>query len=173
MRTLFALAFMGLISLSAWADGHDPVPSYLRTAIFVRDAEATAQFFAEVMGYNRLTDGTLPAAGADNPLGVPEGTESKIIAMTSTDGAGLSIMQLQHPDLDDLARPAGGGNSFGDVMFVHRVKNIAEIEKRARDGGYDVISGAKPSRSGRSLQMFLRDPNGIRLELYEMLPAEE
>ena len=28
----------------------------------------------------------------------------------------------------------------------------------------------RPSPSGKSLQMFLRDPNHVRLELYELLP---
>ena len=58
-------------------------------------------------------------------------------------------------------------------MFVHQVTNIKEIERRAKAGGYQVLRDAIPSPSGKSLQMFLRDPNSVRLELFEMLPEKK
>jgi len=147
--------------------------TFLRSAIFVKDRAATVKFFKEVMGYEELTTNELAPATADDPLGLPAGTKRVLTGMKSKDGAGLSIMGLEHPDLKALARPAGIGNAYGDVMFVHQVTNIKEIEKRAKAGGYEVIRAAVPSPSGRSLQMFLRDPNGVRLELFEMLPEKK
>lgn len=143
--------------------------TYLRTAIFVKDRAATVKFFREVMGYTELATNDLAPAGVDDPLGMPVGAKRVLTGMKSKDGAGLSIMGVEHPEFKPLARPTGGLNSAGDVMFVHEVKNIKEIEARARAGGYDVIRAALPSPSGKSLQMFLRDPNGVRLELYEMI----
>jgi predicted enzyme related to lactoylglutathione lyase len=147
--------------------------TFLRSAIFVKDRAATVKFFKEVMGYEELTTSELAAAGADDPLGLPAGTKRVLTGMKSKDGAGLSIMGLEHPDLKALARPAGVGNAYGDVMFVHQVTNIKEIERRAKAGGYTVIRAAIPSPSGKSLQMFLREPSGVRLELFEMLPEKK
>lgn len=151
-----------------------PVDStYLRTAIFVADRAKTVAFFRDVMGYKELATNDLGTVDAGNPLGLPAGSKRILTGMASKDGAGLSIMSVEHPDFKPLARPAGTGNAAGDVMLVHQVVNIAEIHRRAVAGGHEVLMAPKPSPSGRSLQMFLRDPNGVRLELYEMLPEKK
>ncbi len=147
--------------------------TFLRSAIFVADRPATVKFFRDVMGYEELTTGELAPAGENDPLGLPAGAKRTLTGMKSKDGAGLSIMGIEHPNFKPLARPAGIGNAGGDVMFVHQVTNIKEIERRAKAGGYQVLRDALPSASGKSLQMFLRDPNGVRLELFEMLPEKK
>ena len=35
-----------------------------------------------------------------------------------------------------------------------------------------VLMAPRLSRTGKSMQMFLRDPNGVRIELYVLLPAK-
>jgi catechol 2,3-dioxygenase-like lactoylglutathione lyase family enzyme len=163
------------LALAATAAGAEEVVSstYLRTAIFVQDRAATVKFFREVMGYEEAATSELAPAPENDPLGLPPGTKRTLTGMKSKDGAGLSIMGVAHLDLKPLARPAGTGNAFGDVMLVHQVTNIKEIERRARAGGHEVLRPALPSASGRSLQMILRDPNGVRLELFEMLPEKK
>jgi catechol 2,3-dioxygenase-like lactoylglutathione lyase family enzyme len=147
--------------------------SYLRSAIFTTDRAATVKFYRDVMGFEEVSTNDLPPAGENDPLGLPAGAKRTLTGLKSKDGAGLSIMGIEHPNFKPLARPAGFGNAAGDVMFVNQVVNIKEIERRAKAGGFDVVRPAVPSPSGRSLQMFLRDPNGIRLELFEMLPEKK
>ncbi|MBL8642673.1 MAG: VOC family protein [Rhodospirillaceae bacterium] len=174
MKTFGMIMGLMLALAAPAAQAQEAVSStYLRTAIFVADRAATVKFFRDVMGYAELSTNDLPPATANDPLGLPEGAKRTLTGMMSKDGAGLSIMGIVHPDFKTLARAAGGANSAGDVMLVHEVKGIKEIEARARAGGYEVIRAAIPSPSGKSLQMFLRDPNGVRLELYEMLPAQK
>lgn len=147
--------------------------SYLRSAIFTTDRAATVKFYRDVMGFEEVSTNELPPATENDPLGLPAGAKRTLTGMKSKDGAGLSIMGIEHPNFKPLARPAGFGNAAGDVMFVNQVVNIKEIERRAKAGGYEVVRPAIPSPSGRSLQMFLRDPNGVRLELFEMLPEKK
>ncbi|MSO96730.1 MAG: VOC family protein [Rhodospirillaceae bacterium] len=176
VMTKFGL--LSAIFLSAWfsvASAQESAVSstYLRSAIFVADRAATVKFFRDVMGYEETGTNDLASAGENDPLGLPMGAKRTLTGMKSKDGAGLSIMGIDHPDFKPLARPTGIGNAGGDVMFVHQVTNIKEIERRAKAGGYKVIRDAAPSPSGKSLQMFLRDPNGVRLELYEVLPEKK
>ncbi|MDX2144764.1 MAG: VOC family protein [Rhodospirillaceae bacterium] len=175
MRKLTLAVLVAVAGLAAGATAQDQAVSstYLRTAIFVADRAATVKFFREVMGYEELTTNDLAPAEAGNGLGLPAGAKRTLTGMKSKDGAGLSIMGVDHPDFKPLARPGQAGNAGGDVMFVHQVKNIAEIHRRAVAGGYEVLWGPKPSNTGRSMQMFLRDPNGVRLELFEMLPEKK
>ena len=125
------------------------------------------------MGCEEATTGEIAPAGENDSLGLPVGAKRTLTGMKSKNGAGLSIMGIEHPNFKLLARPAWIGNASGDVMFVHQVTNIKEIERRAKAGGYQVLRDAIPSPSGKSLQMFLRDPNSVRLELFEMLPEKK
>ncbi|MCB2106539.1 MAG: hypothetical protein KDE14_02505 [Rhodobacteraceae bacterium] len=172
MTRLLISALLVLLSWSASAEEADVSSSYLRTAIFTTDRAGTVKFYRDVMGYAEGPTSELAPAGENDPLGLPNGAKRTLTIVMSKDGAGISVMQIDHPDFKPLARPANFGNAAGDVMLVHQVTNIKEIERRAREGGYDVLRPAIPSPSGKSLQMFLRDPNGVRLELYELLPGQ-
>lgn len=170
--------FLGLclfagLAVPAGAQDAAVSSTYLRTAIFVTDRAATVKFFRDVMGYEEGSTSDLAPAGENDPLGLPAGAKRTLTGMKSKDGAGLSIMGIEHSNFKPLARPANNGNAAGDVMFVHQVTNIKEIERRATAGGYTVLRPAVASPSGKSLQMFLRDPNGVRLELFEMLPEKK
>jgi catechol 2,3-dioxygenase-like lactoylglutathione lyase family enzyme len=171
--SLAVLAVVVALASGAMAQDQAVSSTYLRTAIFVADRAATVKFFREVMGYEEAGTNELAPAEAGNGLGLPAGAKRTLTGMKSKDGAGLSIMGIEHPDFKPLARTAQGANAGGDVMLVHQVTNIAEIHRRAVAGGYDVVWGPKPSGSGKSTQMFLRDPNGVRLELYEMIPEKK
>jgi catechol 2,3-dioxygenase-like lactoylglutathione lyase family enzyme len=168
-----AFVIMGLLMTitAALADtkAEDVSATYLRTAIFVKDRAATVKFFRDVMGY--AEGPTSPVDKPNDALGLPRDAKVMLTGMSSKDGAGLSIMGVDGVALPALARPAGIGNAGGDVMLVHQVTGIQEIHARAKAGGYEVLMAPRPSPSGKSLQMFLRDPNHVRLELYEILPS--
>jgi catechol 2,3-dioxygenase-like lactoylglutathione lyase family enzyme len=142
----------------------------VNAAILVADRPATVKFFRDVMGYAETRTVERPAAEPDDPLGIPAGATSSLTGMTSQDGAGLAIIGVDSPDFRPLGRPAGAASAGGEVMLVHRVKNLKEIHARAVVAGYDIISPPKPSASGRSMSMMLRDPNHVRLEVYESIP---
>ncbi len=146
-----------------------PVSStLLRTAIFVKDRPATVAFFRDVMGYEDI--GTAPVENPAEAMGLPADARVTITTLKSKDGAGLSIMGIESASFGPLARPKGIVNAGGDIMLVHQVTGITEIHTRAVAGHYTVLMAPKLSRTGKSVQMFLRDPNGVRIELYELLP---
>jgi catechol 2,3-dioxygenase-like lactoylglutathione lyase family enzyme len=166
-----ALAFMGYLMATTAAQAEDVSATYLRTAIFVKDRAATVKFFRDVMGY--AEGGTSPVDKPNDALGLPKDAKVMLTGMSSKDGAGLSIMGVDSPGFPALTRPSGIANAGGDVMLVHQVTGIQEIHARAKAGGYEVLMAPRPSPSGKSLQMFLRDPNHVRLELYEILPQNK
>jgi catechol 2,3-dioxygenase-like lactoylglutathione lyase family enzyme len=168
------LAVLAALAAGPAAAADQAVSStYLRTAIFTADRAATVKFYREVLGYEELATNELAPAEPGNALGVPAGAKRVLTGMKSKDGAGLSIMSVEHPDMKPLARPAAAANAWGDVMLVHQVTNIADIHRRAAAGGHEVLMAPRPSPSGRSQQMIMRDPNGVRLELFEMLPEKK
>ena len=162
---LFAAAIGLLAAAPAFADG--PVAStLLRTAIFVKDRAATVAFYRGVMGYDEV--GTGPVVGFVDAIGLPSNAKVTLTTLKSKDGAGLAIMGVESKSFGNLARAKGVANASGDVMLVHQVTGIDEIYARAKAGHYTVLRPPMLSSTGKSKQMFLRDPSGIRLELYEM-----
>ena len=91
--------------------------------------------------------------------------------LKSRNGAYVAVMGLDDAALETLARPDGVANAFGDVMLIHLVRGIDEVHARAVAGGYRVIKAPILSVTGASKQIFLREPNGIRIELNEILAA--
>ena len=166
----FALSAALVAALPVAAEA--PVSStLLRTAIFVKDRPATVAFFCNVMGYEDI--GTTPVESFAEAMGFPVDAKVTLTTLRSKDGAGLSIMGVESSSFGLLGRPNGIVNASGDVMLVHQVTGISEIHARAIAGHYTVLMAPKLSRTGKSMQMFMRDPNGVRIELYELLPTEK
>ena len=165
--TIVAAALLAALPASA----AEVSSTLLRTAIFVKDRPATVKFFRDVMGYEELT--TNPVDEPAEAMGLPKDAKVTLTGMKSKDGAGLSIMGVESAQFTGLSRPKGIVNASGDVMLVHQVTGITEIYTRAKAGGYEVLMAPRPSKTGKSLQMFLRDPNHVRLELYELLPEKK
>jgi catechol 2,3-dioxygenase-like lactoylglutathione lyase family enzyme len=143
-----------------------------RAAFFVADPAATITFYEQVLGYDEAkTSRNVGPYPVDNAWGIPAGSHLRLTYLKSRDGAYVAVMGLEDAELEPLARPNGVTNAFGDVMLIHLVQDIDAVHTRAIAGGYEVIKPPTRSASGASKQMFLRDPNGIRIELNEILPA--
>jgi catechol 2,3-dioxygenase-like lactoylglutathione lyase family enzyme len=162
-----------LITLLLVIPAHSQENAYTtltRAAFFVAEPDSTITFYKVVLGYEEGTTardvGPYPA---DNAWGIPEGSHLRLTYLKSRDGAYVAVMGLEDSELESLTRPPGATNAYGDVMLIHLVNNIDEVHARATAGGYDVIKPPTLSTSGTSKQMFLRDPNGIRIELNEIL----
>lgn len=143
-----------------------------RAAFFVAEPDATITFYKDVLGYEEgKTARNVGPYDADNAWGIPAGSHLRLTYLKSREGAYVAVMGLEDARLDTLPRPGGTANAFGDVMLIHLVQNMDEVYARALAGGYEVIKPPTLSGSGTSKQMFLRDPNGIRVELNEILSA--
>lgn len=143
-----------------------------RAAFFVAKPDATITFYKDVLGYEEgKTARNVGPYDADNAWGIPAGSHLRLTYLKSRDGAYVAVMGLEDAHLETLQRPDGVANAFGDVMLIHLVQNMDEVYARAMAGGYEVIKPPTLSGSGTSKQMFLRDPNGIRVELNEILTA--
>lgn len=169
MFCVFATLLTGLFNAPSVAQD-EAYATLTRAAFFVAEPESTITFYKDVLGYEEgKTARNVGPYDADNAWGIPAGSHLRLTYMKSRDGAYVAVMGLEDASLDTLPRPDGVANAFGDVMLIHLVQDMDEVYARALAGGYDVIKPPTLSSSGTSKQMFLRDPNGIRVELNEIL----
>jgi catechol 2,3-dioxygenase-like lactoylglutathione lyase family enzyme len=161
----FAAQF-ALLAIPAFAQD---AATLQRVAVMVKDRPATVKFYKEVLGYAEeppVTGVTLPP---DHPLGLPSDAVISMSYMKSKDGAYVAVMGVESKSLPTLDRPTGRDNAYNDVILVHVVDDVEAIHARALAGGYEVLNAPKLSRTGGAKQMFLRDPNGLKIELNQIL----
>jgi catechol 2,3-dioxygenase-like lactoylglutathione lyase family enzyme len=169
MRLHILFAALLATASAAAQDTPDAYATLQRAAVMVKDRPATVKFYRDVLGYAEEQTTTDVKLAPDHPLGLPSDAVLSMTYMKSRDGAYVAVMGVDSQTLPTLERPTGSGNAYNDVMLVHIVRNVDEIYKRAMAGGYTVLSAPRLSRTGAAKQMLMRDPNGIKLELNEIL----
>jgi catechol 2,3-dioxygenase-like lactoylglutathione lyase family enzyme len=167
-KIVLLAALLGMtLAPQASAEDQGPDAVFLRTAVFVTDLEPAVAFFRDVLGYREASRSEQTDAVPGNALGLPAGAKRRLAMLTSDGGAGVAIMEVKHPDFRPVPRDAKGANMAGDVMFLHLVKSVDAVYRRAVARGYTVLQPPAPSTSGKSRQIFLLGPGGLRIEAHE------
>jgi catechol-2,3-dioxygenase len=131
-----------------------PVTRLNHAVLYVRDAEASATFYEEALGFRRL------------PMGFPGGVFMQAPGSSNDHDLGLfSIGANARPS------PAGRGGSVGLYHLAWEVDTLEELERlsaRLRESG--ALSGA--SDHGTTKALYAIDPDGIEFEVSWLVPAE-
>jgi catechol-2,3-dioxygenase len=130
-----------------------PVTRLNHAVLYVRDAEATAVFYEEVLDFERL------------PMGFPGAVFMRAPGSTNDHDLGLfSIGQ-------GARTSAAGHESVGLYHLAWEVDTLTELGKiagRLRKAG--ALVGA--SDHGTTKSLYAKDPDGIELEVAWVVPAD-
>ncbi len=121
--------------------------------LYVRDAERSAAFYADVLGFRRLP-GDLRGAVF---MQAPGSTNDHDLGLFSIgDGAGAS---------------QAGHRTVGLYHLAWEVETLEDLERIARElSGAGALVGA--SDHGTTKAIYARDPDGIDFEVSWLVPAE-
>jgi catechol-2,3-dioxygenase len=132
-----------------------PVTRLNHAVLYVRDAERSAAFYGEVLGFTPVDMGSvIPGAVF---LRAPGSTNDHDLGLFSV-GAG--------------AGPSGAGRaSVGLYHLAWEVDTLAELERLARAlAERGALVGA--SDHGTTKALYARDPDGIEFEVSWLVPAD-
>lgn len=179
MKCQMVLAALLLMPvLSAPAEDAPIQAQMVRTMIVTCKIDETVRFYRDVLGMRVMRDdGGAPVQVAPMIMAIPQ---DAIMRMAIFDGKGeypagrimgsrIGMLGVTNPD-DPACQNVDEPNRralHGDVVIPIRVSNTAEILKRARAMGIEILKSS-PSPSRRTIQTLLFDPNGIVLELFEL-----
>jgi catechol-2,3-dioxygenase len=124
--------------------------------LYVRDADRTAAFYEEVLGFRRLGMGdVIPGAVF---MQAPGSTNDHDLGLFSIgDGA--------------TASPAGRGGAVGLYHLAWEVDTLAELERVGEAlAARGALAGA--SDHGTTKALYAHDPDGIEFEVSWLLPAD-
>jgi catechol-2,3-dioxygenase len=133
-----------------------PITRLNHAVLYVRDAQRTADFYTEVLGFRRL-GGTERIPGAVF-LQAPGSTNDHDIGLFSIgDGASPS--------------PAGRGGAVGLYHLAWEVETLDELERLAETlAARGALVGS--SDHGTTKSLYARDPDGIEMEIAWIVPKD-
>ena len=130
-----------------------PVSRLNHAVLYVRDAEATASFYEQVLGFQRL------------PMGFPGAVFMRAPGSTNDHDLGLFSIGLG-------AEPSGAGRrSVGLYHLAWEVDTLEDLEElQGRLGEAGALVGA--SDHGTTKSLYAKDPDGIEFEVAWIVPAD-
>lgn len=174
-----ALSTWLLLVTGATAQTEPPVQAqHVRTMIVTCKIDETLEFYRDVLGMDVIRDdGGAPVTLAQTIIDMPETSQLRMAIFVGKGeypagpiiGSRIGMLGLMNPD-DPACAEADRPNHrtvHGGVIMPVRVSNTAEIVKRAKARGIEIIKEG-PSPSRLTTQTLLYDPNGIVLELFEL-----
>lgn len=126
----------------------EPIPSdYSRVIpyLYLTDARAAMDFYANVLGFERRGDAMV---GPDGRIGHAE----------MTLGDSVLMMADEHPEIGAVSPKAVGGASIGLMVYV---EDVDAVHQRALDSGSTELSPPDDQPYGDRLAQF-EDPFGYR-----------
>lgn len=149
-----------------------------RTAIIVRDLERSLAFYQGALGMNVWAEGS---AGTELPamyqlLGMPPcQTRWVILQSGDVDWGMVGLFELTNPAPDDDTHPNIDRVNRGEACLVFHTPDVAAIHAHAQRLGLTVLCPptrlALREREVESIEMTLRDPNGVLLNLIQNVKA--
>lgn len=157
--------------------GSRRVSALIRGTIFVRDLERSAAFYA-TLGFSEIYyEGVLTDPSASTILGfTSHGPLAVRIVKSGGPNYGMIGLFLIDPALvADAVRPARGPARIGEVALVFYVRSMAETlaALRAAGASWSPEPELFVMQHRAQLEVCLRDPDGVLLNLVETDPAEQ
>ncbi len=148
-----------------------------RTTLLVRDAEASRDFYCEVLGMRVWYDDEVVLSGEGLPAG-RSGNRTRLVIVQARDPVVgmLGLLQFTDPPL-----PVPGRErrelGIGDVVFVVQTDDVREVHRRleARGGRvhaapHDFEVRGADGRPLRMTSLMFWDPDGYFFEVNERQP---
>jgi catechol 2,3-dioxygenase-like lactoylglutathione lyase family enzyme len=145
-----------------------------RTAIIVRDMERSLQFYRDGLGLNVWVEGR---SARDIPalyqlLGMPPCTVRWVILQSEdVDWGMVGLFELTDPAPLDDTHPSVDRANRGEACLVFHTPDVERVHALAREIGLTVLCPPTrlelPQHGVESLEMTLRDPNGVLVNLIQ------
>jgi catechol 2,3-dioxygenase-like lactoylglutathione lyase family enzyme len=145
-----------------------------RTAIIVRDMERSLRFYRDGLGLNVWVEGR---SARDIPalyqlLGMPPCTVRWVILQSEdVDWGMVGLFELTDPAPLDDTRPSVDRANRGEACLVFHTPDVERVHALARQIGLTVLCPPTrlelPQHGVESLEMTLRDPNGVLVNLIQ------
>jgi catechol 2,3-dioxygenase-like lactoylglutathione lyase family enzyme len=149
-----------------------------RAAIVVRDLARSLEFYRRVLGLAVWVEGE---AGPDNAVfarlvGLPPCHIRYVILRAAGVTQGMvGLFEIRGASLPECTHADPAAANLGEVVLVFEASDVEAIHRDAAEAGLRVVCAPQhlriPELGVESLEMSLRDPNGVLVNLIQPLNA--
>jgi catechol 2,3-dioxygenase-like lactoylglutathione lyase family enzyme len=147
-----------------------------RTTILVRDMTKSLQFYRDILGWGVFYEGDVDGDGVAQLMGMPStGVKMVVLNAHGSQFGNVGLMEVKNaaPPMENPPQP--GRIRYGEAALVIGTQNILDLHEKIAKAGFTVINPpAKISVPGRPmavLEMFVRDPDGVLVNLTQRVTA--
>ena len=134
--------------------------------ITVVDAKESLEFYHGLLGFKIQKDMEESGDYIDNFSG-EEGIRVRTIKMSGSDGSLIELLEYHsHPSSKPIRRSI---TEVGCSHFALTVDDLDNLYYRMKENGVEFNSTPQQSPDGYAKVAFCRDPNGVLIELVEVL----
>jgi catechol 2,3-dioxygenase-like lactoylglutathione lyase family enzyme len=155
----------------------DAISALIRATIFVRDLDRATGFYtalgiAETYYAGRLDD---PSAMAILGFVTPAPVAIRILKRSGPNFGMIGLFELDTATPADSLPSAAGPARIGEVALIFYVRSMADAMTAARAHGATWLPEPQLFRMGHraQLEVCIRDPDGVLINLVETDPAEQ
>lgn len=140
------------------------IRSIHHSGIGVRDMEVSLRFYRDLLGLEVTGDAETDGPMVDVIVGL-EGARVRIVHLKITDDQELELFQYMAPATSSF--PQDYRQCDGGIIHVALiVDNLMELYEKLKADG--VHFNSQPYNLGGKLVVYMRDPDGIAVELMQM-----
>jgi glyoxylase I family protein len=141
------------------------IKGFRHTGIIVKNMENSQRFYEGIMGLEVVQNYKDESKYINNVLGLSNG-KIHMIKLKTIDGYIIELLEyLNHPT-EIVKTPF---YNVGNCHLAFTVHNAEEMYEKLLDKGIEIISKPLLSSDKTALVFFCCDPNGIRIELVEIV----
>ena len=141
------------------------VVGYRHTGIIVKDMKKSRRFYEDMLDLEVVQNYKDDSKYINNVLGLTNG-KIHMIKLKTIDGYIIELLEyLNHPT-EIVKTPF---YNVGNCHLAFTVHNADEMYKKLLDKGIEIISRPLLSSEKTAIVFFCCDPNGIRIELVEIV----
>ena len=141
------------------------VKGFRHTGIIVKNMENSQRFYEGILGLEVVQNYKDKSKYINNVLGLSNG-KIHMIKLKTIDGYIIELLEyLNHPT-EIVKTPF---YNVGNCHLAFTVHNAEEMYEKLLDKGIEIISKPLLSSDKTALVFFCCDPNGIRIELVEIV----
>ena len=141
------------------------VIGFRHTGIIVKQMESSMQFYEDILGLEVVQDYKDDSNYINDVLGL-SGGNIRMIKLKTQDGYIIELLEYINHPTKVLSSPF---YNVGNCHIAFTVSDAEQIYEKLKNEGVDVISKPLLSSEKTAKVFFCIDPNGIRVELVEMV----
>jgi catechol 2,3-dioxygenase-like lactoylglutathione lyase family enzyme len=145
------------------------ITGFRHVGIVVRNLERCLPFYRDLLGLKVWSDFTDDSAYLAELTLVPE-ARVRMVKLSAPDGASVELLQyLSHPEREPSVPPRPPSNALGCSHLALQVDDLDALHSRLKSNGIEFHCPPRVSPDGGAKVTYCRDPEGVIVELVEVI----